>query len=356
MKGWYRPVYYVSRVLATVEHNYTVTEREALGMIYGLKKFRHYVLGNEVIFHVDHQALLYMVNKPELSGRLARWVILLQEFDYAVIHTPGRSHMVADYLSTLENGEKPTNELDELPDGEIFQVHVSVSDNWYDEMLGFLTEGIFHEEMSKDKRKRLALRSRTFLISAGVLYKRGIDQVIRRCVPDFEQAAVLREAHQGIAGGHFSREVIGRKIFQAGLGWPTVLKDAHDFAKHCIQCQREGKPTDADRMSHQPILPLEPFQKWGMDFIGPIKPMAKNTGNRYILVATYYCTKWVEAVALKYNKAESVAKFLYKNIMTRYGCPVELVSDQGGHFLTKVIKKLTTLHIINHKKSTVYYP
>ena len=64
----------------------------------------------------------------------------------------------------------------------------------------------------------------------------------------------------------------------------------------------------------------------------------------------------MEAVALRDNKASSVAKFLYKNIMTIFGCPIELVSDHGAHFLNKVIKKLTSLHLIIHKKSTVYYP
>lgn len=182
VKGWYRPIYYASRVLSTAEKNYTVTEREALGMIYALKKFRHYLLGNKVIFHVDHQALLYLVNKPELAGRLARWVMLLQEFDYQVIHTPGRSHMVADYLSRLENGEQPQEDIGELPDAQIFQVEAGVTDNWYEDMLQFLTEGIFPETMSKDKRKKLTLIGRSFMVIAGVLYKRGIDQVIRRCV------------------------------------------------------------------------------------------------------------------------------------------------------------------------------
>ena len=90
--------------------------------------------------------------------------------------------------------------------------------------------------------------------------------------------------------------------------------------------------------------------------MGPIKPPAKSTQNRYILVAAIdYATKWVEAVALRDNKASSVAKFLYRNIMTRFGCFVKLVSDQGVHFINKVIKELTELHLIIHKKSTVYY-
>ena len=109
-------------------------------------------------------------------------------------------------------------------------------------------------------------------------------------------------------------------------------------------------------MQHNPVLPLEPFQKWGIDFVGPIKPAAKLSGNKYILVATDYCTKWVEAIALRDNTARSVAKFLYNNIMTRFGCPVELVFDQGKHFLNKVIRLLTNTHMIIHKKSTVYYP
>lgn len=74
------------------------------------------------------------------------------------------------------------------------------------------------------------------------------------------------------------------------------------------------------------------------------------------MVATYYCTKWVEAKALRANKASSIARFLYEMIITRYGCLVELVTDQGSHFLNKVITELVEKHMIIHKKSTVYYP
>ena len=81
-KGWYKPVYYASRMLIKADNNYTVTEREALGMVYSLGKFRNYLLGNKVMFHVDHQALLYLIKKPQLTGRLARWMLLHQEFDF----------------------------------------------------------------------------------------------------------------------------------------------------------------------------------------------------------------------------------------------------------------------------------
>ena len=117
-----------------------------------------------------------------------------------------------------------------------------------------------------------------------------------------------------------------------------------------------GQPGPTDRMADHPGLLLEPFQKWGLDFVGPIKPRAQRSGARYILVATDYATKWVEAVALKDNKAASVAIFMYKNIMIRFRCPIELVSDQGTHFLNSVIRELTRKHMMVHKKSSPYHP
>jgi len=73
-------------------------------------------------------------------------------------------------------------------------------------------------------------------------------------------------------------------------------------------------------------------------------------------VATYYCTKWVEAKVLWNNKASSIACFLYEMIITWYKCPVELVNDQGQHFLDKAVVDLVNNHMIIHKKLMVYFP
>ena len=109
-------------------------------------------------------------------------------------------------------------------------------------------------------------------------------------------------------------------------------------------------------MPHHPVLPLEPFQKWGLDFMGPFKPPVAQTGNVYILVATNYCTKWVKAKALRYNTAKSTVKFLYECIRCRFGCPIELVSNQGPHFINDVVASLTSHYAVVHRRSTSYYP
>ena len=88
------------------------------------------------------------------------------------------------------------------------------------------------------------------------------------------------------------------------------------------------------------MLSTRAFAKWGLDFVGPIKPPARGTHSKYILVATDYLTKWIEAKATVKNDARTTAKFLYEDIFTRYGLPIELVNDQGTHFINEVIEYL----------------
>ena len=83
---------------------------------------------------------------------------------------------------------------------------------------------------------------------------------------------------------------------------------------------------------------LSIFAKWGIDFVGPIDPLAHKTHARYIIVATDYVTKWVEAKATQKNDAHTIAaKFIYEYVFTRYGLPIEIVSDRGLHFLNETI-------------------
>ena len=119
--NWYMLVYYASRKLSTTERNYSTTEREALGMVYNINKFRHYLLGKKFTFHVDHSALLYLVSKQELTGKLARWTLVLQDFEFDILHRPVQ-HAIADYLSRLESGEEGTGVKDDFPDAQLFRV------------------------------------------------------------------------------------------------------------------------------------------------------------------------------------------------------------------------------------------
>ncbi len=98
------------------------------------------------------------------------------------------------------------------------------------------------------------------------------------------------------------------------------------------------------------------FLKWGLDFISPIKTIRKLTRNRYILVAIDYATKWVEAKTLRTNTVVIIPKFLYEYILTKFGCPLSIIMDQGVHFINDIIKYLIELFLLKHVHFTTNYP
>jgi hypothetical protein len=101
----------------------------------------------------------------------------------------------------------------------------------------------------------------------------------------------------------------------------------HDSYRSYDACQRTRELATQSLAKLVTSLPEEPFLKWRLDFVGPIKLTRRYTGNKSILIATYHATKWVEARALKINIAKVIVKFLYECILTRFGCPLTIVID-----------------------------
>jgi transposase InsO family protein len=99
---------------------------------------------------------------------------------------------------------------------------------------------------------------------------------------------------------------------------------------------------------------IEPFNKWVLDFVGPINPMSHR--RRYILVCTYYVTKWVEAKALYSANEQYLVDFLFEDIFTRFGVPREIVTDQGTQFTSNLVKAIIEQYQIKHIKSSPYHP
>ena len=91
-------------------------------MVIALQQYRHYLLDNPFIFYTDHQALKYLVNKPLHHGRICRWLLLFQEFEFEVVVRPGKLNVRPDHLSRIDTGEEPIGVEDDLPDAHLFRI------------------------------------------------------------------------------------------------------------------------------------------------------------------------------------------------------------------------------------------
>ena len=91
-----------------------MTKKELLAVVYALNKFWHYITGYSIFVHTDHAKIKYLMNKPAITGRLARWLLLLQEFDITIVDKLGRSNVVADYLSRIHHDDNDTTSIDDL--------------------------------------------------------------------------------------------------------------------------------------------------------------------------------------------------------------------------------------------------
>ena len=177
--------------------------------------------------------------------------------------------------------------------------------------------------------------------------------IIRRCVPESEQCKILIECHASPYGGHFSGERTAHKILQSGFYWPTIFRDCAEWVKLCDRCQKIGNISSRNEMPLQGIMVVQIFDVWGIDFMGPFP---QSFGNLYILLAVDYVSKWVEAVACPRNDTNTVVSFLQKNILSRFGTPITIISDGGSHFANKIFAKRMSRYGIKHIRSLAYHP
>ena len=143
------------------------------------------------------------------------------------------------------------------------------------------------------------------------------------------------------------------KVLQSGFYFLSLFKDAHNICRACDKCQRLGKISHHHMTPLNPILVVDLFDVWGIDFMGPFSiPF----GCIHILVGVGYVSKWVEAVPCRAADHKAVLKFLKENIFSRFGVPKAIISDEGSHFCNKPFQNFLAKYGVNHKVGTPYHP
>ena len=125
------------------------------------------------------------------------------------------------------------------------------------------------------------------------------------------------------------------------------------MCRECDKCQRLGKISRSHMMPLNPILVVDLFDVWGIDFMGPFSSSFEYI---YIFVGVDYVSKWVEAVPCRAANHRVVLKLLKENIFSRFGVPKAIISDGGSHFCNKPFENLLTKYGVRHKVATPYHP
>ncbi|RVW23638.1 Transposon Tf2-8 polyprotein [Vitis vinifera] len=316
-------IYYASKTLNEAQRNYTTTEKELLAVVFTLDKFRAYLVGSFIIVFTDHSALKYLLTKQDEKARLIRWILLLQEFDLQIRDKKEVENVVADHLSrlviALNSHVLPIN--DDFPEESLMLL---AKTPLYAHIANYLVTGEVPSEWKAQDRKHFFAKIHAYIGKNFFLFKYCADQIIRKCVPKEKQQGILSHCHESACGGHFASQKTAMKVLQSGFTWASLFKDAHIMCRSCDRCQRLGKLTRRNQMPMNPILIVDLFDVWGIDFMGPF-PMV-------------------------------VLKFLKENIFSRFGVPKAIISDGGTHFCNRPFETLLAKYGVKHKVATPYHP
>ena len=147
---------------------------------------------------------------------------------------------------------------------------------------------------------------------------------------------------------------MSHRAITQGYWWPGMQKEAQEYVKKCDQCQRFASNIHQLGGVLNPLSSPWPFAQWGLDIVGPFPKVVRN--KKYLLVCTDYFTKQVEIEPLANIRDVDVKRFIWKNIVTRFGVLYVLISDNGFQFDSKTFRKYCSDLGIKNRYSTLAYP
>ncbi|GJW15048.1 reverse transcriptase domain-containing protein [Tanacetum coccineum] len=242
--------------------------------------------------------------------------------------------------------EKSINEL------EVLAVVEEDGDTWITPIYEYLTERTLPAEVNKARAVRR--KSQRFAVINRVLYKKSFLGPWLRCVGPLQANYVLREIHEGSCSMHAGTRSVVAKAFQTRYYWPIMHKDARALIRACQDCQVHRPVPRNPQQKLTPITSSWPFYKWGIDIA---EPFSKGPGKvKFLIVAIDYFTKWIEAKPVATITGNQVKKFVWDNIVCRFGLPGEIISDNGKQFRDNPFKDWCEKLCIRQRFASAKHP
>ncbi|PKA65730.1 hypothetical protein AXF42_Ash013145 [Apostasia shenzhenica] len=273
--------------------------------------------------------------------------------DFSLTHVPHEENQVADRLAKEGLPNLRRTQVFERPSFECIEVSSEKQPPcWMDKILDYLKNGTQPDNRREAQKLKLACAKYTLV--DGELYRRSYAKPLTKCLRPDEAWKVMEAIHRGECGTHARGRSLVMRILRQGFFWPNIHKDAQVFVEKCSQCQYYADMQRQPAGYLKPINSSWPFAIWGLDFLGPM-PTAMR-GYKWILVVVDYFTKWIEAKPLTQPTAQNVEKFLWANIVCRYGIPMVIITDNSTPFANQRIHDFCGEHQINLKYASVWHP
>nr|XP_025647464.1 uncharacterized protein LOC112742446 [Arachis hypogaea] len=299
----------------------------------------------------------YQARDPLLQKYLEKVRELTRKFqEVTVQHVPRERNTRADLLSKLAS-TKPGAGNRSLIQGMVKELTVALhltksSPSWLDPITDFLELGKLPDD--EKAAKTLRREAARYAIIQGQLFRKGLSQPLLKCLHPDQTDYVLRKVHEGCCGHHIGGKSLARKLIRAGYYWPSMMKDSREFVRKCVKCQQNANFHKAPASELSLLTSTRPFAQWGVDLLGPF-PVGLGQV-KYLIVAIDYYTKWIEAEPLASISSSNCRKFMWRQVITRFGIPEVVISDNGTQFTDKKFTEFLTGLGIKQKFSSVEHP
>ena len=353
--GTERPIQYASKTLNSAERNYAQIEKEALAIIFGVKKFQKFLYGRHFHLRTDHKPLVKIFGPHNETsgtalGRLQRWALYLGSFDYEIQHRPGLENATADSLSRL-----PIAETSPTIDGSVLKLHDEVlssvpvqsdeiarktaRDVQLSQVFRYIQDG--WPEITKpdnrdalkpyyDRKDELTTQNGCILWGLRVVISPGLRERVM---------ALLHKTHTGI--------VKTKAVARGRVWWPSIDKDIEELCKSCCACAEISKDP-AKAPLHSWEYPDTPWSRIHVDFAGPF------FGHMWLLYVDAY-SKYAGVIRMNCTDGpETIEKLI--NLFAQFGLPKQIVSDNGAQFTSADFEELAKRYGIQHIRSAPYHP
>ena len=296
----------------------------------------------------------------DLTGRLARWSLFIQQFDFVIKHRPGIANGNADGLSRrpyfdlvyVDALSATANEIARIKDMQRKDAHLAP-------LITYLESKTLPDDNNLS-RAILQQCDNFFIDEQGLLKhlwtpqgRSRTDTKIQLAVPQSLRYEILKTFHDSPLGGHLGLEKTYDKI-RHHYYWSGMFTDIQHWVKSCVDCQMRKTPRNK---RNAPLLPIPvegAFDRVAVDCLGPFPD--SYSGNRYVVVFSDYLTRWPEAFAVSAIDAPVIASLLFNEIFCRHGAPKTLLSDRGKNFLSKLLREVCKILNIEKLNTSPYHP